>query len=59
MIYARKKYRQSVYEAIGVCAKCELKVMIVLQEIKQKLSGQQLDIFMMLLEDELEKAEIS
>ena len=33
--------------------------MIVLQEIKQKLSGQQLDIFMMLLEDELEKAEIS
>lgn len=52
-----KNYRQRVYEAIGECAKCERKVLITLQCIKQKLSEQQRDIFMMLLKDELEKAE--
>lgn len=53
-----KNYRQTVFESISECAKCERKVLIILQVIKQQLSGQQLDIFIMLLKDELEKAEM-
>lgn len=53
-----KNYRQSIFVAIGECSKCERKVLVILQEIKQKLSGKQLDIFMMLLQEELEKAEM-
>lgn len=53
-----KNYRQSIFVAIGECSKCERKVLVILQEIKQQLSGKQLDIFTMLLKDELEKAEM-
>lgn len=53
-----KNYRQSIFVAIGECSKCERKVFVILQEIKQQLSGKQLDIFRMLLKDELEKAEM-
>lgn len=51
-----KAYRKIVFEAIGECAKCEHKILMILKEIKQALSGKKLDIFTMLLDEELGRA---